>query len=191
MAALDDHTLLRQIANGDPEALRILYARYQVRLRGFLWSLLGRNTEHVEDVLQETFVAIWRSASSYQGRSQPATWIYHLARNVAAHARRQQGKHQYAVLLDDVEHDPLQWHEASQEETIVARLTLDEALQQISTKHREVLELVFIHGFLAEEIAEILDVPLGTVKSRLSYARRALASALNQTTYQEEHLTDA
>ena len=69
MSVPDDSTLLRQIAGGDPEALRLLYSRYQVRLRGFLWSWLDTSVVSVEDVLQEIFIAIWGSAASFQGRS--------------------------------------------------------------------------------------------------------------------------
>ncbi|MGZ3636915.1 MAG: RNA polymerase sigma factor, partial [Ktedonobacterales bacterium] len=67
---------------------------------------------------------------------------------------------------------------ASPEDAVLGQLALDEALNHLSTKHRAVLQLIFQQGFTAEETAQILDIPIGTVKSRVSYARRALQSAL-------------
>ena len=75
----------------------------------------------------------------------------------------------------------------SPEDTVLDRLTLDEALKRLSTKHRAVLHLVFEQGFTAEEVAQILEVPVGTVKSRVSYARRALQSALGRASSEGGH----
>lgn len=74
--------------------------------------------------------------------------------------------------------EPAIWGRESHENDVVRRLTLAAALDQLSAKHREIFELVFQQGFTLEEVARILDIPPGTVKSRVSYARRALQHAL-------------
>src|SRR5262249_32824174 len=80
---------------------------------------------------------------------------------------------------------------ASHEDEVVGRITLDDALRRISAKHRAVLELIFYYGFTCEEAARILDVPVGTVKSRLSYARKALHEQLTNGTTLAEAQHDA
>ncbi len=178
MTMPDDEALLARIAQGDQQAMQSLYERYRLRLWRYLWSLLGGEAEWTEEVLQDTFLAVWRSAERYRGEARVATWLYHTARHLAGNARRdrrRRGGDAVACLDGEAMGDV---HQPSHEEAVVNRLALSDALQQIAPKHREVIELVFYHGFQLHEIAEILEVPVGTVKSRLSYARRALQDKL-------------
>jgi RNA polymerase sigma-70 factor, ECF subfamily len=178
MTTPDPVLLLRQIADGDEEALRQLYAEYRPRLRRYLWHQLDGDGHAVEEALQDTFLAVWRAAGGYRGDAKVATWIFQIAHYIALRTR------QAAVRLGRSEFAPDPTGEAavpiaaSPEDVVLGQLALDEALNHLSTKHRTVLQLIFQQGFTAEEAAQILDVPIGTVKSRVSYARRALQSAL-------------
>jgi RNA polymerase sigma factor (sigma-70 family) len=88
MADGDERALVARIAAGDRDALRILYTRYHPRLWRYLWRRLDGNAGAVEDVLQETWLAVWRAAPGYQPRGQVAAWIYRIAHHQAAHIRR-------------------------------------------------------------------------------------------------------
>ena len=174
--AAEAHWLAR-IAQGDHAALRTLYDSYRPQLRRYLWRLLAGDGDAVEDCLQETFITLWRSAATFRGEGRVAAWVFRIASRAAAHARRADASRPTQPLPDDVgNEDPLG---ASTPETeVLNRMMLSTALATLSPKHRVTLELVFVHGFTMEETAQILTIPVGTVKSRLNYARRALAQAL-------------
>ncbi len=176
---------LARIAAGDQEALRGLYMAYRLRLWRYLWTQLDGRPEWVEDVLQDVFVELWRSAGNYRAEASVSTWLFRIARNVASNARRAHSRRggDHRVALPSAGHEETKLSKLLQqdscEDAVLDRLVLGDALRQLSVKHREVIDLISYHGFSCEEVANILSIPLGTVKSRLSYARQALAAALN------------
>lgn len=200
MRTQDEHSLVARVAGGDGQAMRLLYAAYRPRLWRYLWQQLDGDGSVVEDVLQEVFLAIWRSAESFRGEAQVNTWIFRIAHYQVLHRRRDRARRpeRHLASLDsgnDVTGDLLEEcdlegdgdmarasQRESHEDEVINRLTLAAALDQLSPRHRDALELVFQHGFTLEEVARILDIPLGTVKSRISYARRALQQELARAT---------
>jgi RNA polymerase sigma-70 factor, ECF subfamily len=184
----DEQALVARIAVDDQDALHILYTRYRPRLWRYLWRRLDGDVEAVEDAMQETWLAVWRGAPGYQPRGQVAAWIFQIAHRHVAHLRRATSRALEGRLRPralDAEDDELLSavnETGSHEERVLDHLALVEALRALSPAHREVLELVFHHGFALAEVAQILDIPLGTVKSRVSYARRALATAFATAT---------
>jgi RNA polymerase sigma-70 factor (ECF subfamily) len=188
----DDQTLIQQIADGNQEAFKTLYTRYYKRVYQYLWYQLNRNTNWTEEVMQEVFLGIWQSARNYRRDAQVATWIFHIARNQAANARRNRLRRAEGHLAErDSSADALEEQEisgmeevnfsvASHEDAVMKRLMLARAFQNIPEKYREVLYLVFYQGFPLNDVAHLLDIPVGTVKSRLSYARQLLFSRLCQ-----------
>lgn len=192
----DERLLLAQIATGDEEALRQLYLAYRPRLRRYLWHQLAGDNASVEDALQEVFLAVWRTAGGYRGEARVSTWLYQIARYVALGVRRRHARQPDALPLDLDEDDdqPLygqldaqNWSASNDscERRALDRVALRDALARLSPRHREALTLVFQHGFSPQEVAQILDVPAGTVKSRISYARKALMRALDLTLAEE------
>lgn len=178
----DEQALMARIATGDQEALHDLYIRYRPRLRRYLWRRLDCDAHAVEDALQEIWLAVWRSAPNYRPRGLVAAWIFQIAQRHLAHLRRDhsrrlEGHLQLAALDSDEDEACAIADTSSYEQSVVDRLVLRDALRTLSSAHREVLDLVFHHGFALAEVAQILDIPLGTVKSRVSYARRALMQA--------------
>ncbi len=185
---VDVQQLVARIAAGDDEALRELYGLYRPRLRRYLWHQLDGDLQAVEEALQDVFLAVWRTAGAYRGDARVATWIYQIAHYHVLHAHR--SRHLRDELFpvdapygsDDGNAPSERLSIASHEDAVLDRLALADAFRQLSVKHRAVLDLVFQHGFSLDETAQILDVPLGTVKSRISYARRSLQRALSAPT---------
>jgi RNA polymerase sigma factor (sigma-70 family) len=171
-----DDALLVRVAGGDAAALAALYRRYGGRLLGYLQRYAGDRTV-AEEILQDTLLAVWRSAPRYARRSSVRTWLFGVARRQAHNRLRVQ---EPATLpLDglagraDPAPGPAEWAIASAQGAAIA-----EAFAALAPRHREVLALAFAARMPHGEIAEVLGVPVGTVKSRLHHARAALARSL-------------
>lgn len=174
-----ENLLLARVANGDRHALAEVYARFQRPLFRYLFHLLGQK-ELAEDVLQEVMLIIWQKARTFQCTAPATRWIFGIAHHQAFKALRR------VAHVDCIELEAaadLADETAALETDLLRQATHEEvvaALARLTPEHREVLELAFFQDFAGKEIAAIIGIPLGTVKSRLSYARRALKTALMQ-----------
>ncbi|WP_172632091.1 RNA polymerase sigma factor [Dictyobacter arantiisoli] len=172
-----DYLLLLRVANRDREALAEMYARFQRPLFRYLFHLVGHK-ELAEDLLQEVMVIIWQKAHTFRGTARASGWIFGIAHHQAFKALRRDGSAtclELEVVMDLVD------EQATPEADLLRRTTHEEvslALACLTPEHREVLELAFFQDFACKEIAAIVGIPVGTVKSRLSYARHALKAAL-------------
>lgn len=173
----EDAQLIGRIGRGDRQALSELYARYQRVLFAYLLQLTP-DYGLAEELLQDTLVAVWKSARSFEGRSSVLTWLIGIARRQAHNTLRQR-KLPVADLsaLESMPASDLEPEEVAL--AGVARTELSEAFCRLAPVHREVLLLIFVQELSYQETATILDVPVGTVKSRLSNARRALRALLD------------
>jgi len=159
------------------DELRELYRRYAGELFGFAASALG-DREQAEEVVQDVFAQLWRHAGEYdQRRASVRTWLYAIARNriVDAHRRaaarpRQAQEHS----LDSAAEMDAALDQA------VLRWQVTAALAQLSPAHREVIRLAHYGGLTMREISDRIGIPLGTVKSRTSYALRSLRLILDE-----------
>ena len=169
---MDDDELIASLAGGDDTALRQLFDRNAPWLAARLRRALP--PQDVEDVLQETFLAVWKNAKTYQPRGTPAAWLWVIARNQAALLLRRRG--QPAVPLpDDVpQEDPA--------EAALIRADLETAaaaaLGPPGAPERDVWRLLYLEDRPVAEVAELMGIPEGTVKSRAHRARRLLRAAL-------------
>jgi RNA polymerase sigma-70 factor (ECF subfamily) len=184
MTASDNESdLIALIATGDQAAFQTLYVTYAPGLWHYVWHQLDGNAPWAEEIIQDIFLAIWRSAGGFRREAKVGTWIFQIAHNFVSNARRNQGRQAEGRLMivpsrsDTEENDPA-IASTSFEEATVNRLLLAEALDTLSVKHQAVIDLIFIQGFTMEEVAQILAVPIGTVKSRVIGARRALLKQL-------------
>ena len=184
LAPAADEALLARVAGGDASALAELYRRHGAGLLAFL-QRYARDRMVAEEILQDTLLAVWRSAHQFAGRSGVRTWLFGIARRQAHNRLRVRQPLQ--VALDSVAGradpapGPAEWAMASARGAAIAA-----ALGALAPHHREVLALAFAAAVPHREIAEILGVPVGTVKSRLHHARAALASELADRGYAEE-----
>ena len=164
-AGPDPHApLLRQVAGGDREAFRVLYDQTCERLTGYLHRLL-RQDELVEDILVETYTAVWRCADRFRGQSRVITWMIGIARNLAFRALKQHRNHD---CLDD--HPEL----AAEGDRIAEndrRRLLMHVVQSLTAEQREILELAFYQDLPYREIGVLLGIPVNTVKTRVFHAK--------------------
>lgn len=159
------------------DELRELYRRYAAELFGFASNALG-DREQAEEVVQDVFAQLWRHAGEYDHRrASVRTWLYAIARNriVDAH-RRAAARPKHA---DEGSLDGAAEIDASLDQAVL-RWQVTAALSRLSPAHREVIRLAHYGGLTMREIAERTGIPLGTVKSRTSYALRSLRLILDE-----------
>jgi RNA polymerase sigma factor (sigma-70 family) len=174
----DDTAILMRISRRDEDALKNLYAKYRSPLYNFLWQQLNGDVFLIEETLQDVFLAVWRFASSFRGESRVITWLFSIARNSATYAQSKKNYRQARSSLPLTEIPENKDVSSTDENLILNRLALYEVFSQLSEKHREIIFLTFVQGFSQEEIAQILEIPVGTVKSRLWSARASLQALL-------------
>ncbi|NTU80176.1 MAG: sigma-70 family RNA polymerase sigma factor [Chloroflexales bacterium] len=188
---LSDEALIAHVASGDSRALEQLYSRYSRVVYGLALKILS-NAEHAEDVVQETFWRVWRRADTfYAGSGSFAPWLFGIARNLCIdELRRRQARPAASPIEDQVlmaipdsqpAIDDLTW-EAER------RRLISSALGELPPDQRQVIELAYFGGLSQREIAEHLDNPLGTVKTRVRLALQKLKGLLqHQGIGLEEH----
>lgn len=172
--------LLRRVGRGDADALTALYRRHADGLFWFLVRLAG-DRMLAEEILQDVLLAVWRGAEGFAGRSQVRTWLYGIARR-QAHNRLRSARPAEATLDDIAE---MTATEPGPEELVLAGVERDRvmaAVDRLSLVHREVIVLMFLADMPQAEIAAVIGVPVGTVKSRLHNARAVLARSLSELT---------
>ena len=164
-----DIDLLRKAKAGESAAFRHLMDRHAAAILR-LASNLVPNHHDAEDVLQETFIAAFRSMKAFEERSSVKTWLYAIAYRQAALLRRKK-RMPMQMLTDDA---LLAGPEMKHELAVDAKIDLDKALAHLPEDHRAILILRELEGMSYEEIAGILELPRGTVESRLHRARQSL-----------------
>jgi len=166
-----DADLLTRIGGGDEQAFEALYRRYRARLTRFLTNLL-RRPHLVEEVLDDTMVAVWQNQASFRGASKPSTWIFAIAYRKAMKALRRLDEPLAAGPRDDRASD-----EAPPDDRIwreQRRQLLRDAMAQLSPDHRAVVDMTYFHEMSCREVAEVMNCPVDTVKTRMFHARRHL-----------------
>jgi RNA polymerase sigma-70 factor (ECF subfamily) len=173
-----DEILIGRIAGGDRLAMQALYARHHVKVFRFVLRLV-RNEASARDLISEVFLDVWRQAARFEGRSAVSTWILAIARFKALSSVRRRKEAQ----LDEEEAEAIE-DEADTPEVALQKKDTGEVLRQclanLSPDHREIIDLVYYHEKSVEEVAEIVDIPENTVKTRMFYARKKLAELLKQ-----------
>ncbi|MET9673985.1 RNA polymerase sigma factor [Streptomyces sp. NPDC006482] len=175
----DDAALLRAVARGDSEALAVLYDRHA----GWLHARLARrcpDEETVREVLQDTFVTVWRSAGGHRGRGEAGGWLWVIAARRLVDAQRARARAERTERAAAAPPEPAA-PAPSAEERVLAGLEYGEvgaALDRISPELAEVLRATVVDGLTTRETARLLGIPEGTVKTRALRARRELRAAL-------------
>jgi RNA polymerase sigma-70 factor (ECF subfamily) len=168
---IDDEALIRLLSAGDHTALRALFERHAPWVAARLRKRLPADA--VEDVLQETFVAVWRGAGRYQSSGEVGAWIWGIARRQAVTWLRKHDRYDPVFEIEG---------EDDAATTAVQRADLHQALARLGptgTEPRELARLVFVEERSVRDVARILDIPEGTVKSRVHRLRRRLRAYLS------------
>ena len=170
-----DGDLLQRIADSDSAAFESLYHRYARPLLGLALRML-RDRSRAEDAVQETFASIWRSAPSYRPERGPgAPWLYAVARNAIVDRARARGEQPSPSRPTRSRPAP---GPAEQTEASYVSWRVHRAVDELPPREREALELAYWSGLSQSEIAQFLDIPLGTVKTRTRSGLARLADLL-------------
>lgn len=174
----DDARLLRRISLGDQDAMAAFYREHG---RVVLAQVLLVTGERVlaEEILQDTMLAVWRGAGSFRGESSARSWVVAIARRQT----RDRLRSRRMRVVDDAFLAAQPSSGPGPEVMALDRAQLAEvmgAIRELASSHREVLGLVFGSGLSLPEVAGVLEIPVGTVKSRLSAARAALGRILDE-----------
>src|SRR5512135_55547 len=186
-AAVEEMDLVRRARKGDLTAYDDLVRRYQERIYATIYHMTS-NHEDANDLAQEAFIKAFQALKSFKGGSSFYTWVYRIAVNKTINFLKQR-KNRNAMSLDDLdfqaEHDPdlvaLISEKTPRREVNLSELQekLNAAMQKLSEPHRLVVTLHDVQGLSHEEIAEIMGCNIGTVRSRLFYARQQLQAYLS------------
>jgi RNA polymerase sigma-70 factor, ECF subfamily len=175
---LTDAELLGRISEGDTGApLEILYDRYERRLYGLGCKLLG-DKGLAEELVQEVFLQLWRKAGRFDAdRGSASAFIFAIARNKAIDLSRRPSSRPIdqvdpAITVDDLVN------------RLVSALTMREALDKLGEKHRAIVEAIYGRGERAVDVAEQLNIPQATVRSRAFHGLRALGEILQHLGYE-------
>lgn len=174
-----DRADLAAIAEGDRDALTRLYQRHQDAMFNFVLRTTSWDRGLAEEVLQDTLLTVWQKAHTFGGQSQVRTWMYSIARRKALSKLRKRRP-------DPVDPDdalPLIDDGPSPDDEALARLdaqTVGDLIHQLPQTMQSVLQLAFVDDLPYHEISEIMEIPTGTIKSRVSRARAALTELATQ-----------
>jgi RNA polymerase sigma-70 factor (ECF subfamily) len=180
---ISDEQLIARFQLGDVQAYDILVRRYKDQLLNFVFRFVGNRTD-AEDIVQETFLRVYRNKHMYKEIAKFSTWVYTIAGNLAKTELRRRKRHKIFSVsnfineerdfdIPDREHSPERKVDSSIQENYIQK-----AIEKLPIKFKEVIILRDIQGFAYEEISQILDIPLGTVKSRVNRGRLKLQEDL-------------
>lgn len=175
----DDAALLQRVAGGDRSAFAELYRRLQRPLFGYLMKLV-RERDMVEDVLNETMMEVWRQAARFEGRASVNTWVFSIAHHRAVSRLRKRRE----AALDEEQASAIEDDAPTPDERAISgdmNRLIGALMEQLSFEHREILHLAYFQEFSVQEIADALDLPANTVKTRMFYARQRLKVLLEKS----------
>ena len=184
---LDDSGVVARYLEGDHSAFAELVERYQTRLLNFIYRTTG-DRERAEDLVQETFIRVYRHLHRFDQTKKFSTWIYTIASNLAKNELRNRSRNPLVLFQAlrrtwDADQRPLEWEDNTYRPDDLfrkrhLRRTVEAAVAELPEHHRTVFVLREVEGKTYEEIAEITGCNLGTVKSRLNRARNRFAQII-------------
>jgi RNA polymerase sigma factor (sigma-70 family) len=167
--------LLDRVMQRDVQAFEELYRIYQPRLARFLTNLVKRQ-QLVEEVLDDTMMTVWQTAGNFRGSSKLSTWVFAIAYRKAIKIRAR-----WPDPIEDPAFDTRVSNDPGPDDELHHRRLHDAlvaAMDQLSADHRAVVDLTYFHGMGYREIADIMDCPVDTVKTRMFHARRRLRQVM-------------
>ncbi|WP_298875114.1 sigma-70 family RNA polymerase sigma factor [uncultured Bradyrhizobium sp.] len=173
---VSDEMLLKNVAGGDKAAMHIIFARHRERVSRFI-QRLARNPAVVDDLVNQVFLDVWRSASRFENRARVATWLLSIARFKAISTWRERTHEDIdqADALGVVDTGDRPDMALDREET---KGILRACIDRLSPAHREIIELLYYREKSVAEVSGMIGIPQATVKSRIFYARKHLARIL-------------
>ena len=193
----DWNKCLEQVGqNRDKAAFAELFRHFSPLLKAFLMKSGGQSIESLEEIVQETMIKVWRKANNYSSlQGSASTWIYTVARNTRIDAIRRQSRQNPDLLnADDIYDDSLVRQASQAPHTSLIRLRdkmqISEKLSLLPVEQAEVLALMYFEGKSGQQVANHLDLPLGTVKSRIRLALNKMKLSLSTNQIETTQLED-
>jgi RNA polymerase sigma-70 factor, ECF subfamily len=187
LGELNDSEVVQASLDGDTRAFGELVHRYDQRLLNFVYRTIG-DRERAQDLVQETFVRVYRHLHRFDQSKKFSTWIYTIASNLAKNELRNRSRNPLVLFQTlkknwDADHRPLEWEDTQYKPDDLfrkrhLRAKVEEAVSHLPEHHRIVFVLREMEGKTYEEIADITGCNLGTVKSRLNRARNNFANII-------------
>jgi RNA polymerase sigma-70 factor (ECF subfamily) len=174
MSVSDQILIARVVATKDQHAFAQLVLRYQSQLRIWARRLCNGDIHLADDLAQETFIKAYVALPAFRAESKFSTWLYRIAFNIAANRWRAK-KIEWCELIEDHE----QVAESCEVQQFAAKKDVDAALQQLSSPQQLAIRLCFEDGFSHDEAAEIMSVPLGTLKTHVARGKQKLQTLLS------------
>jgi RNA polymerase sigma-70 factor (ECF subfamily) len=183
----DDSTVVSAFLGGEERAFQELVERYQTRLLNFIYRTIG-DRDRAEDLVQEVFIRVYRHLHRFDRSKKFSTWVYTIASNLAKNELRNRSRSPLVLFqtiqgASEEEDRPIQFEDTTARPDDMYRKRhlrelVEQTVSQLPEHHRQVFVLRELEGKSYEEIAEITDCNLGTVKSRLNRARSAFAAII-------------
>jgi RNA polymerase sigma-70 factor, ECF subfamily len=162
----------------DERGLRVLYDHYSAALYGVIFRIVN-DRETAEDVLQETFIKIWNNASAYDvGKGRLYTWMLNIARNSAIDKVRSKDFRD-AGQVQSIDEFVYSIERQHQHATAIDHIGLKKLVEQLKPEQQQLVDLLYFGGYTQTEAAEALNIPLGTVKTRIKAALTRLRQMMN------------
>ena len=173
----EDKRLQQRLLSGDESVMRDIYNKYSGPLFHFSRNYLS-DPNDASDIVHETMMVVWQKAASFEGRSSLKSWMFSIARNKSIDRNRKGGRMYYTDELPDVE-DMDALSDAVLELSEDADLVRS-CIEELAPGYRRIIHLIFFQGMAYQEVADVENLPLGTVKTRVLHAKRKLAHILAQ-----------
>lgn len=188
LSDINEKELLKKCQSGDREAFNILVETYQRQVINLAYGMLS-NSEDATDAAQEVFIKVYRNIDNFEGKSSLATWIYRITSNVCKDFLRKRTRTIQAVSIyegsEDDDDRPMEIKDSSptpQEhiEMTETQREVRKALDELPEEYKSVIVMYDLEGLSYDEISNVLQCPVGTIKSRLNRARKALKKNLSE-----------
>lgn len=181
---LTENDLIKKCKKGSREAFNILFSRYQTQVVNIAYSMLS-DREDAYDAAQETFVRVYRNIESFKEQSSFTTWLYRITTNVCSDMLRKRQRDTNVISINQFADENKDFDIKDDSPTIEENMELSErqaavrsAINELKEEYRAVITLCDIEGMSYDEISAVLDIPSGTVKSRINRARNSLKKIL-------------
>lgn len=185
--ATEDIALLKRYLSGDIDAFDELVRAHEDRVMGICLRMM-RDREAALDAVQETFITVFRKADKFESKAAFSTWLYRVAVNTCYDQLRKAKRRQADPLPEAT--DPADPRSGDEIHAAELRPEIEKALQRVPVDFRSAVVLVDLQGLALEQAAQILDVPVGTVKSRVFRGRKVLAESLGNLRAGSRHPRD-
>lgn len=176
---MDDSKIIALLKENPRQAVAEILTKYGNALLGLIFKIVG-SKEVAEEILQDTVIKVWKNSDKYDAsKGKLFTWLLNIARNTAIDKVRTQKfqRQRTSKQLDNTVNNDV----AFSEEMQIKDIGLHQQINSLDEKYRQIIDLLYLQGYTQQEVTDTLDIPLGTVKSRVRIAIRELRKILNNS----------